>query len=82
MFVASSAALLDRLITSACAMISPPLENVLHRVFTHATLCDLRFLQTAGFIAGVVNPMFKDKSDWWDLLCDVETGLASLGLTD
>lgn len=32
------------------------------------------FLSTPGFIAGVTNPMFKSKREWWDVLCDISTG--------
>jgi hypothetical protein len=27
-----------------------------------------------GYIAGVVNPMFAERMEWWDVLCDVATG--------
>lgn len=40
----------------------------------YANLTDLGFLSTPGFIAGVTNPMFKNKREWWDVLCDISTG--------
>ncbi|RMX64875.1 hypothetical protein DD238_004433 [Peronospora effusa] len=43
-------------------------------VDSYANLTDLGFLTTPGFIAGVTNPMFKTKREWWDVLCDISTG--------
>ncbi|KAF1336477.1 Mesa protein, partial [Globisporangium splendens] len=43
-------------------------------LFRYANLTDLGFLSTPGFIAGVTNPMFKSKREWWDVLCDISTG--------
>lgn len=40
----------------------------------YANLTDLGFLSTPGYIAGVTNPMFKTKREWWDVLCDISTG--------
>lgn len=31
-----------------------------------------------GYIAGVVNPMFGERTEWWDVLCDVSTGKITL----
>lgn len=42
--------------------------------YRYANLTDLDFLSTPGFIAGVTNPMFKSKREWWDVLCDISTG--------
>ena len=58
MFFANSAHALDRMVASTCAAVHP-LRGLLGRCYHHASLCDLRFLETDGFIAGVVNPMFK-----------------------
>ena len=41
---------------------------------SYSNLTDLGFLSTPGFIAGVTNPMFKTKKEWWDVLCDISTG--------
>src|SRR5437773_10700316 len=27
-----------------------------------------------GFIAGVTNPMFERRHEWWDVLCNIDTG--------
>lgn len=31
-------------------------------------------LRVTGFIAGVTNPHFANKPEWWDVLCDIGTG--------
>lgn len=31
-------------------------------------------LKVPGFIAGVTNPAFAHKSEWWDVLCDMQKG--------
>lgn len=31
-------------------------------------------LKVPGFIAGVTNPAFANKPEWWDLLCDLPSG--------
>lgn len=40
---------------------------------SYANLNDLSFLSVPGYIAGVTNPMFKSKPEWWDVLCDITT---------
>ncbi|CCI44508.1 unnamed protein product [Albugo candida] len=42
-------------------------------VLGYANLNDLSFLSVPGYIAGVTNPMFKSKREWWDVLCDITT---------
>ena len=29
-----------------------------------------------SYVAGVTNPLFHSKPEWWDLLCDADTGRA------
>ncbi|CCI44504.1 unnamed protein product [Albugo candida] len=55
------------------ALICPPLSGLSHRQFPYANLNDLSFLSVPGYIAGVTNPMFKSKREWWDVLCDITT---------
>ena len=59
---------------ASLSMISPPLYGCLKRVFPYCTLSNLDFLQVQGFLAGVSNPMFKQRLNWFDICCDVETG--------
>jgi hypothetical protein len=56
------------------SLVCPPLAGLIERQFPYANLTDLSFLSTPGYIAGVTNPMFKSKKDWWDVLCDISTG--------
>ncbi|CAN0338931.1 unnamed protein product, partial [Phaeothamnion confervicola] len=56
-----------KVVLAACAMVAPPLEGVIHRAFPYASLSDLSFLETEGFIAGVTNPMFEHRTEWRDL---------------
>lgn len=43
-------------------------------VCSYANLTDLEFLKVEGYIAGVTNPMFQQKREWWDVCCDIATG--------
>ncbi|KDO28207.1 hypothetical protein SPRG_06256 [Saprolegnia parasitica CBS 223.65] len=61
-------------VLSMSALLCPPLVGILYRQFPYANLTDLAFLQVPGFIAGVTNPMFKGKKEWWDVLCDLSSG--------
>ncbi|TMW57285.1 hypothetical protein Poli38472_003210 [Pythium oligandrum] len=56
------------------SLVCPPLNGLIQRQFPYANLTDLSFLSTPGYIAGVTNPMFKSKRDWWDVLCDISSG--------
>lgn len=31
-----------------------------------------------GYITGVTNPMFEEHPEWWDLLCNIQTGKVTL----
>jgi len=42
------------------------------RLFPYASLTDLSFLKVEGFIAGVTNPLFETKREWWDVLAVLE----------
>ncbi|KAF3903765.1 hypothetical protein ABW20_dc0103498 [Dactylellina cionopaga] len=35
-------------------------------------------LYVSGFIAGVINPIFEKQSSWWDVLCDIDTGVIKI----
>lgn len=55
----------------ACAhMFCPPLPGgeLQRRLFPHSTLSDLSFLALPGYVAGVTNPLFEGKREWWDVL--------------
>ncbi|CAI5727781.1 unnamed protein product [Peronospora effusa] len=61
-------------VLATSSLVCPPLFGLIHRQYPYANLTDLGFLTTPGFIAGVTNPMFKTKREWWDVLCDISTG--------
>ncbi|CAH0483112.1 unnamed protein product [Peronospora belbahrii] len=61
-------------VLATSSLVCPPLFGFIHRQYPYANLTDLDFLSTPGFIAGVTNPMFKTKREWWDVLCDISTG--------
>ncbi|RHZ37100.1 hypothetical protein DYB31_006107 [Aphanomyces astaci] len=61
-------------VLSTSALLCPPLVGVIHRQHPYANLTDLAFLSVPGYIAGVTNPMFKGRKEWWDMHCDLATG--------
>ncbi|KAG6598110.1 Arf3-interacting protein 1, N-terminal domain [Phytophthora cinnamomi] len=61
-------------VLATSSLVCPPLFGLIHRQYPYANLTDLGFLSTPGYIAGVTNPMFKTKREWWDVLCDISTG--------
>ncbi|CAN0141396.1 unnamed protein product, partial [Discosporangium mesarthrocarpum] len=73
-----------KMVLAACALVSPPVEGILHRAFPYANLSDLSFLQVPGFVAGVTNPMFEARAEWWDLLCqlDLPNGTGNVTTSD
>eukprot|EP01028_Stygiella_incarcerata_P007530 TRINITY_DN3126_c0_g1_i1.p1 TRINITY_DN3126_c0_g1~~TRINITY_DN3126_c0_g1_i1.p1 ORF type:complete len:752 (-),score=192.50 TRINITY_DN3126_c0_g1_i1:1914-4169(-) len=60
----------------ACAHLFPSvLMKKLHeRLFPYVSLLSLSFVDVEGYIAGVTNPMFADRKEWWDVLCDLDDG--------
>lgn len=65
---------LCKTVLAAVAMVSPPLRDVLHRVFPYTSLSYLDFEKLPSYILGVSNPMFETHADWWDLFCNIQTG--------
>eukprot|EP00904_Undaria_pinnatifida_P005219 jgi/Undpi1/1827/HiC_scaffold_12.g05214.m1 len=61
-----------KIVLAACALVSPPIQGILHRAFPYASLSDLSFLETPSFVAGVTNPMFEAHPEWWDVLCQLD----------
>ena len=77
-------------VLSSVLLVSPPLSGLLKsRVFPYTNLFSLDFLQVPGYIAGATNPMFRQHTEWWDVLADLTTGevvlspsIASTGWTN
>jgi hypothetical protein len=55
-------------------MIGPLGYGFLKRLHPYKNLYDLEFLKNKNCIYGVTNPIFKQKIDYWDILCEINTG--------
>ena len=62
------------LVLSSLLLLSPPYSSLLHRAYPYVSLTNMDFLTVPGYVAGVTNPIFEGRSQWWDLLCDVSDG--------
>ncbi|KAI6373658.1 hypothetical protein MCOR25_003430 [Pyricularia grisea] len=63
-------------VLASCALVSGGLLRGFTRFafpYTDLTKID-DLLNVPGFIAGVTNPTFELHPEWWDLLCDLQTG--------
>ncbi|GAA99631.1 uncharacterized protein L969DRAFT_86901 [Mixia osmundae IAM 14324] len=73
-----SASQVANLVLAACALGSGGgaiLQGFVRRAFPFANLGIQSVLETVpGYIAGVTNSVFEIHADWWDILCDIETG--------
>ncbi|KAH3756862.1 methionyl-tRNA synthetase [Pelomyxa schiedti] len=61
-------------VLATVAMVCPPLKGVVNRCFPYTNLCYLDFMSIPGYITGVANPMFEQHAEWWDVLCNIQTG--------
>ncbi|KAF2476187.1 spindle pole body interacting protein [Lindgomyces ingoldianus] len=63
-------------VLAACALASGGLlRGFIRHAFPYTDLTKIDdLLKVPGFIAGVTNPAFSHKPEWWDLLCDLPTG--------
>lgn len=63
-------------VLAACALASGGLlRGFVRHAFPYTDLTKVDdLLKVPGFIAGVTNPTFSHKPEWWDLLCDLTTG--------
>lgn len=55
-------------------LVCPPMKNILERCFPYTTLNNLHFLEVDGYVAGSTNPIFESHPEWWDVLCDIDSG--------
>jgi len=69
-----SAQQLSQFVCAAGLLVSPPIYGILQRIFPFCSWNDLYFLNCNGYIAGVKNPLFKTRNNWYDIFCDIETG--------
>eukprot|EP01107_Rhizomastix_libera_P015663 TRINITY_DN601_c0_g1_i1.p1 TRINITY_DN601_c0_g1~~TRINITY_DN601_c0_g1_i1.p1 ORF type:complete len:745 (+),score=211.90 TRINITY_DN601_c0_g1_i1:128-2236(+) len=69
----SSSEVCQYVLASVC-MISSVLKGVIQRAFPYVNLLYTQFLEMPGYVAGVTNPVFEEHSEWWDVLCNLQTG--------
>ncbi|CDW80407.1 UNKNOWN [Stylonychia lemnae] len=67
----------------ACAsLISPILgPGIIQKLHPYAALSNLDFLEETGYIAGVTNPMFKQRGNWHDVCCEIDIGKLKVSRT-
>lgn len=63
-------------VLAACALASGGvLRGFTRHAFPYTDLTKIdNLLKVPGFIAGVTNPAFANKPEWWDVLCDLPSG--------
>ena len=69
---------LCKLVLAAASLVSPPLRDVLHRVFPCTNLVYLDYERLPSYIVGVSNPVFESRTDHWDLFCNIQTGKVTI----
>lgn len=57
----------------SCQTLVNPI-NISDRLYPYEHLLNLDFLQNDGYIAGVSNPIFSSRKQWWSLCCDIKKG--------
>ncbi|KAJ1675641.1 hypothetical protein EV182_000875 [Spiromyces aspiralis] len=58
------------------------LRGFANRAFPYTNLTNLdTLLSFPGYIAGVTNPTFEEHPQWWDLLCNINTGKITVSPT-
>ena len=67
-------------VLAACALASGgTLRGFTRYAFPYTDLSKIdELLMVPGFIAGVKNPTFSNHHDWWDILCDIDTGRVTI----
>lgn len=53
------------------------------RVFPYSSITFMDKFMGLGapYVVGTLNPMFDSRSEWWDLLCDLDTGNVTAGIS-
>ena len=65
---------LSKCVFATLSLIGPFAFGFIKRLHPYRNLYDLSFLDLHNCIYAVTNPIFKSKTDSWDVLCEVETG--------
>jgi hypothetical protein len=58
----------------ACSQLASPLVGILSKLYPYAALSQLDFVDENGYIAGVTNPIIKERGNWYDLCCEIDKG--------
>lgn len=69
---------LNNYVFSCVSMVSPACLGILKRIHPYKNLYDLDFLKSSNCIYAVTNPIFKNKTDSWDVMCEIDSGKISL----
>eukprot|EP01088_Endostelium_zonatum_P006525 TRINITY_DN18660_c0_g1_i1.p1 TRINITY_DN18660_c0_g1~~TRINITY_DN18660_c0_g1_i1.p1 ORF type:complete len:740 (-),score=187.96 TRINITY_DN18660_c0_g1_i1:23-2242(-) len=65
---------LSNCVLATISTVCPPLRGVSKRSFPYTNLANLAsFLGIPGYIIGTANPIFEERKEWWDLLCNLDT---------
>jgi hypothetical protein len=51
-----------------------PSNSLYKRLHPYKNLYDLDFLKANNSVYAVTNPIFKNKTDCWDIMCEIDTG--------
>ena len=66
---------LSMCVFSTLSMVGPLAFGYINRLHPGSSLTNLDFLEKIpNCIYSVTNPIFREKKEWWDILCEVETG--------
>jgi hypothetical protein len=65
-------------IFSCLSLIINTCPGMIKRIHPYKNLYDLEFLKTPCPIFGVTNPIFKNKTDSWDIMCEIDSGKVNL----
>ena len=64
---------LTQIVLSLVSLAATACPGILRRAYPYVNLSDLGFLEgSRGYIAGTTNPMFAQRTDFWDVLVELE----------
>ena len=75
-----SAGELCSVVMAAASLVLPVAKGYLSKVFPYSSLtCMSDWNQLPSCLVGVTNPMFEHRKEWWDVLCDLDSGKIKYG---
>ena len=69
---------LNNFIFSVISMVGPTFIGLLKRIHPYKNLYDMDFLKSPNCIYAVTNPIFKNKTDSWDIMCEIDSGKVTI----